>query len=227
MWKTDYFGIHEQRYRKLKETGAPGWGGYENERAVQKKLSVIDDIPQRESINSLGKLLELGCGDGSISLSLAQRGFDVCGIDISPTAISWAKEKAQAQGLEAEFRTGSVVDLPYADDCFDVVIDADCSHCIIGEDRKLFFAEVSRVLKRGGIFVLMALCGNPAEDEMLQDFDPDSRCIVRDGVAGRYFGLPEDIVQEMASAGLQPGRWEVIRNPAACGQEELLAIARG
>ena len=226
MWKTDYYGIHEQRYRKLRETGAPGWGSDENERITQKKLSTIGDIFQRESIDSSRKLLELGCGDGSVSLSLAQRGFDVCGIDISSTAILWAQEKARTQGLKAEFRTGSVVDLPYSDSDFDAVIDVACSHCIIGEDRKLLFAEAFRVLKCDGLFLSMVLCGDPAEEETIRDFDPVSRCIVRDGVAGRYFGRPEDIVQEMASAGFLSVSREVRRNPAHCGQEYLRAIDR-
>ncbi|EKY5004783.1 class I SAM-dependent methyltransferase [Citrobacter amalonaticus] len=40
------------------------------------------------------KFLELGCGNAAMSSQLmAQKGYDVYGIDISPTAITWANER--------------------------------------------------------------------------------------------------------------------------------------
>ena len=223
--KTNYLGIHEERYKKLKKTGAPGWGGDANERIVQKKLRKVSNALQRESLNEFGKLLELGCGDGSVTLPLAQRGFKVYGIDISPTAISWAQENAQAQDLQADFRVGNVVNLPYTEGFFDLAIDADCSHCVIGEDRKAFFSGVIRVLKCGGYFILMSLCGDPIEEVMKRDFDPITRYIVRDGVAGRYYGLPEGILGEMGAVGFHIIRWEVKQDPTT-NQEELSVVAR-
>lgn len=225
MWRTDYWGIHEERYKKLKKTGAPGWGGDANERIVQKKLSIISNALQRESLNEFGTLLELGCGDGSVTLPLAQRGFDVYGIDISPTAISWAQDKAQAQDLQADFREGNVINLPYTERFFDLIIDADCSHCVIGEDRKAFFSGVIRVLKCDGYFILMSLCGDPVEEAMKSDFDPTTRYIVRDGVAGRYYGLPEDIIREIVGVGFQIRSWKVSRD-AETHQEMLWVVAR-
>ena len=119
-----------------------------------------------------------------------------------------------------------MIDLPYPDSLFDVVVDAACSHCIIGEDRRRFFSEAFRVLKHGGVFVLLSLCGDLAEEGMVRYFDPGSRCVVKDGVAGRYFGRPEEILQEMASAGFQSVSWEIMRDSANCDQEQLQAIAR-
>ena len=35
MYKTDYFNIHESRYKKLKEQNMLGWGGEKTEKIVQ------------------------------------------------------------------------------------------------------------------------------------------------------------------------------------------------
>ena len=223
MHKTDYLGIHERQYKRIRAEGEPGWGGKEGE--FGGFLQWLDKAFQQEDVTESGKLLELGCGDGSVTLLLAREGFEVYGIDISPTAISWAQEKAKEQGLKAEFKLGNAVEnLPYSDDFLDVVVDGSCLHCIIGEDRKPFLSHTFRVLKPNGLFVVQTGCGDPAEEGPKKHFDPITRCVVIDGIAGRYLGLPEDILDEVRVAGFHIGNWEVIKNQY--GQEELWAMAR-
>lgn len=207
LFKTDYLGIHERRYKQIQQDGRSGWSSVS---AVQGMCDIVEDGQNRFNISrpEHGKLLELGCGDGSVSLALARMGFDVSGIDIVPMAISWAEEKAQLQSLDLSFQVGSVLDLPFTDNCFDLALDADCSHCIIGADRELFFANAFRVLKKGGLFVMVALCGEP-EPELEKYFDPVSRCLVRNGVAARYLGLSECILRETESAGFTVEDWRV------------------
>ena len=49
------------------------------------------------------RILELGCGDGSLCCHLAAQGFDVTGVDISPGMIDEAKRRAAAERVEAKF----------------------------------------------------------------------------------------------------------------------------
>jgi len=49
-----------------------------------------------------GRALDLGCGEGGDSLWLAGQGWDVTGVDISPTAIARAQPAADAAGIPAE-----------------------------------------------------------------------------------------------------------------------------
>jgi SAM-dependent methyltransferase len=51
-----------------------------------------------------GSVLELGCGTGRVSLALADAGFDVTGVDVSPRMIERATAKAKERGLSAKVR---------------------------------------------------------------------------------------------------------------------------
>ena len=48
------------------------------------------------------KTIDLGCGAGNYAIYLAQQGFEVTGIDISPTAIEIAREQAKKKGITPE-----------------------------------------------------------------------------------------------------------------------------
>lgn len=67
-----------------------------------------------------GRALDLGCGEGGDAIWLAERGWTVTGVDISPTAVARATRAAADRGLAALFRT---VDLEtwHTDEAFDLV----------------------------------------------------------------------------------------------------------
>ena len=193
--KTDY-AAHDDLYKRLIAEGRSGWSTAEH---IQQK---VDECLEKYAPKT-GRLLELGCGDGEFSLRLAKKGFDIYGVDISPTAISWAREKAQKYNLKAEFNVGDVLNLKgYADDFFDFVLDGSCLHCIIGKDREQCLKSVYRVLKPGGFFHVRTMCGEIQDEETRKTFDPVSRCLIRQGdIAYRYIGLAEDILDEIRTAG--------------------------
>ena len=49
------------------------------------------------------RAVDLGCGAGVYAIWFAQKGFDVTGVDISPTAIGIAREKAAKAGVSCRF----------------------------------------------------------------------------------------------------------------------------
>lgn len=214
MWKTDYQGIHERRYLKLREEGRSGWSG-------PVSVEIMCHLVEKQ-LDQNGKLLELGCGDGSVSIALAERGFRVFGEDIVPMAIEWAAAKVLETDFEVDFQVGTVLELPFKADAFDLVLDSSCSHCIIGDDRRKFFSEAFRTLRNGGKFVLNCLCGAPSP-ELEEFFDTGTRCLVRNGVAGRYIGLHEDLIREVSSAGFKITDWRVQKHPE--GEDELVLFS--
>jgi SAM-dependent methyltransferase len=104
-----------------------------------------------------GRVLDLGCGLGSELALLASRGFEAVGVDQSSVAISRARE--EHPGIE--FLVADVLDLPFDDASFDVVLDRGCFHYLEAPDRPRYEQEAWRVLRTGGRFLLRA-CLNSA-----------------------------------------------------------------
>jgi ubiquinone/menaquinone biosynthesis C-methylase UbiE len=66
--------------------------------------------------------LDVGCGTGFLSLELSRRGHRVVGVDLAPTMLELAGQKAQAQGLAVRFEAADAENLPYPAGSFDLVI---------------------------------------------------------------------------------------------------------
>ncbi len=221
--KTHYVG-HDGQYRRHKANGQVGW---ETAEVVEENLASLAAALQATHMPQGGRVLEVGCGAGDLSLWLAAEGYSVQGVDISPTAVAWAREKAQARGLRAEFQVGDVTNLTgYSADMFDLVLDGYCLHCIIGQDRGAFLGSVYRVLKPGGIFHVRTMCDDPITDACRQNYDPISRCQVYGDIATRYYGRASDIQAEVQAVGFQVVVSTVERPRDQKGQDLLYLDAR-
>ena len=102
-----------------------------------------------------GLLLDVGCGTGENSLLAASRGADVVGIDLSPTAIARAREKASERGLAARFEVADGLDLERLAFTVDTVIDSGVFHVFDDGDRARYVASLAAALKPGGVCYLM------------------------------------------------------------------------
>lgn len=98
-----------------------------------------------------GKTLDVCVGAG-FNLPHYPRGIELSGVDWSPGAIAEATRRAGALGVEADLRVGDAADLPYADATFDTVVCTFSLCCV--PDERAALAEMSRVLKPGGILLL-------------------------------------------------------------------------
>ncbi len=114
-----------------------------------------------------GKALDLGCGPGRTSLYLARRGWRCDGIDFVPEAIALARERAAQAGVagRARFTVGSVTNLDSMEPPYDLAIDIGCMHNLRGADLDAYAAEVARMVRDGGLYVLFAhLAADDAPD---------------------------------------------------------------
>lgn len=101
-----------------------------------------------------GKALDLCCGAGTNTIYLAKKGFEVTGIDISPTAVGIARAKAEQANAKINFIVHSFLELPFEDEMFDFVFDMGCFHHVEPGDRSKFIRGVHRVLKNSGQYML-------------------------------------------------------------------------
>lgn len=110
-----------------------------------------------------GRTLEVGCGTGTNAIYLAERGFDVLGIDVSDVAIE--KARAQARG-RCRFDVGDFLAAPPAGERYDFVFDRGCFHIFDSdEERARFAANVDAVLGEGGSWLsLIGSTEGPARE---------------------------------------------------------------
>ncbi len=95
-----------------------------------------------------GKLLDIGCGDGSLCLRVMESFDQVHGVDIVPRAV----EAAKSNGVQAQLCNLNVEPLPYAAQSFDVLAMLAVLQCIY--DPLFALQECHRVLKPGGQFLM-------------------------------------------------------------------------
>ena len=101
-----------------------------------------------------GKILDIGCGLGVSDFYLAAKGFQTLGLDVSKTAIEYAKKKAEQMKLKCEFIKGFAQDLKLTDKSFTFVFDRGCFHHIEPEDREEYIQGIHRVLEDKGKYYL-------------------------------------------------------------------------
>lgn len=107
----------------------------------------------KKNKNKKGSLIELGCGDGRLSVHFAKKGFEVTACDISDKSVELAKTFAKQAKVNMHVKQCDVTHLPFKDHSFDYAIaGAILEHL---EDEETALKEWARVLKPGGrIFIV-------------------------------------------------------------------------
>jgi SAM-dependent methyltransferase len=102
-----------------------------------------------EFVQSLGRrdgaVLDLGCGDGRLTLEL--RGRRIVGADVSRVALDRARERVAKREIELVAVTPGAV-LPFADGTFDLVLLAETIEHVV--DVEALLSEARRVLREDG-----------------------------------------------------------------------------
>ncbi|MEI7773072.1 MAG: class I SAM-dependent methyltransferase [Chloroflexales bacterium] len=113
-----------------------------------------------------GRVLDLGCGAARASIFLAARGWEADGVDFVPEAITMAEERVRAAGVAAQVRlhVGSVTDLGFLREPYDLAIDVGCMHGLAADDRHTYAAEVARLVRPAGCFLLFAHLREPDQE---------------------------------------------------------------
>jgi SAM-dependent methyltransferase len=108
----------------------------------------------RHELGGCHKILDIGCGYGSLSAYLAKSGFEVYGIDADSQSIETAKCLFPELCPE-RMRTMDAESLDFPDDYFDGIALRDTLHHIFEEgSTELAFSEMERVLRPGGRLVI-------------------------------------------------------------------------
>jgi len=108
------------------------------------------------------RALELGCGTGASAVWLAQQGFAVTALDLSPLAIDQARQRADEAGVAVRFLVADVM-RPSAEltGFFDFFFDRGCYHVVRREDVGAYLETLRRLTHPGTVGLV--LTGNARE----------------------------------------------------------------
>jgi ubiquinone/menaquinone biosynthesis C-methylase UbiE len=119
-------------------------GRFSDRREKEAVLDALSPVDEK-------RILEVACGTGRFTVTLADRGADIVGVDISEAMLEQGRMKARAAGVDGaiEFMQADAGRLPFPDDCFDSVFAMRFFH--LAPDPEGFMAELRRVSK-GQVF---------------------------------------------------------------------------
>ena len=115
------------------------------------------------------RVLEVGCGTGSLLLVMLQRGYNACGVDASGAMLAQARKKLDKAGYSGRLVRGRVQKLPFPDDSFETVVSTFPSEYIINLDS---LKEIQRVLYPGGRLLIV-------DTAILKPFDKRARFLLK------------------------------------------------
>lgn len=125
------------------------------DRDEKEAQQLIEFLEQTLLLEEYHAILDLGCGRGRHSHDLAQRGYEVTGIDLSPAAIETAREKAEQLGLDnVSFKVRDMRE-PLAQK-FDAIVNlfTTFGYFKTDDENASVLDSVVQMLKKEGLFVL-------------------------------------------------------------------------
>jgi len=117
-------------------------------------------------------VLDVGCGAGPLSITLARLGAKVTGLDLTPELLAQAKASGPIAGVEIAWKEGDAEALPFADASFDAVL-SQFGH-MFAPRPEVAIKEMLRVLKPGG---RLAFSSWPPETFIGRNFALSSRYV--------------------------------------------------
>lgn len=111
-------------------------------------LSMAAHLVDAAGVNANDRVLDVGCGTGSVAITAARQGARVTGLDITPAMLADARENAALADVDIDWREGSATDLPFEDDTFDVTLSS-VGH-VFADPPDAAARELCRVTRPGG-----------------------------------------------------------------------------
>jgi SAM-dependent methyltransferase len=110
------------------------------------RRTVLDGVIAELGLPANARILDAGCGSGRFMVELAKLGA-VTGVELSQTSVALARKRALGEVI-----AGSVLEMPFADDSFDLAVSLDVIEHL--EDDLAALRELRRTIAPGGALLV-------------------------------------------------------------------------
>lgn len=150
--------------------------GRNNNDDVQRQTVQVSPIPADGKVS---RILDIGCSIGQSATAWKERfpEAEVWGIDAGAPMVRYAHKRAVDMGLDVHFAQRMAEDNKFADNSFDIVFAFILFHEIPGYIAQRVVSEAHRVLRPGGLFIILDFAnkmpGAPVNStgDYFRDFD--------------------------------------------------------
>jgi ubiquinone/menaquinone biosynthesis C-methylase UbiE len=113
---------------------------------------IVEFAAATAAVGAGSAVLEVGCGTGQLTESLAGYGFRLTAIDIGPSMVAAARRRRGGPGLS--FQVSSFEDFAAADASFDLIVSGSAFHWV---DPEVRLRKPARLLRPGGWLALLEI----------------------------------------------------------------------
>jgi len=142
---------------------------------INYDLEVGGDHPSHQFYADLakqigGKVLEVACGTGLVTLTLAAQGIDITGLDIMSTMLKHARYKAEQQGLSVRWFEDDARNFSLGETFNMIYLTGNAFQAFLNnEDQVALLKNIKRHLAKGGIFAFETR--NPRWQDLATDLN--------------------------------------------------------
>lgn len=129
------------------------------EKAGREAMEQFNALLDREQDGHppFGRALDIGCGTGDHAVNLAQRGWDVTGVDLVPRALEAARAKATSAAVNVRWVLADVTTMAHKVGAgYRFLLDVGCFHGLKPTLRQLYTRQVNAVSETGATMLMLA-----------------------------------------------------------------------
>lgn len=121
-------------------------------RFTTRERTVKQSLVENAAVPHGATVLDVACGTGTLTTWIKKQHPDarVFGVDADPEILDYARDKAQAVGVDIEFANCNAVELPFDDDSVERVVSSLFFHHLLPADKQRVLRELLRVMSEGG-----------------------------------------------------------------------------
>lgn len=158
------------------------------------------------------RILEVGTGPGFFAIILAEAGFQVTAIDLTPSMLAEARKNAGQLAHRIDFQEMNAEALSFGDGIFDVIVTRNLTWNL--PHPQTAYAQWCRVLKKGGMLLNFDAnwYGYLFDEEARAAYDQDRQNSAEQGIpdqnVGQNFDIMEDIARRIPLSSVCRPQWD-------------------